>query len=90
MFNLGFTEIILLGILALIFIGPKQLPEIARTVGRVLNELKRAQSDLTNVITSETRQTFTPTPDPIAKTEAEIQSAATEVKDSDEENKRTT
>jgi sec-independent protein translocase protein TatB len=45
MFNLGFSELLLLGVIALIFIGPKQLPEMARTVGRLLNELKRASSD---------------------------------------------
>lgn len=46
MFNLGFSELILLAIIALIFIGPKQLPELARTLGRTLNELKRATGDL--------------------------------------------
>ena len=47
MFNLGFGEMILLAAIALIFIGPKQLPEIARVVGRMLNEFKRASEDLT-------------------------------------------
>jgi sec-independent protein translocase protein TatB len=48
MFNLGFSEVILIAIIALIFIGPKQLPEMARTIGRVLNELKRASNDLSS------------------------------------------
>ena len=52
MFNLGFSELILIAIIALIFIGPKQLPEIARTIGRALNELKRASNDLTSNILS--------------------------------------
>lgn len=52
MFNLGLSEIILIAIIALIFIGPKQLPEIARTIGRALNELKRASEDLTSSITT--------------------------------------
>lgn len=47
MFNLGFSELIVLGMIALIFIGPKQLPEVARTVGRLLNELRRATGDIT-------------------------------------------
>lgn len=51
MFNLGLSEMILIGIIALIFIGPKQLPEIARTIGRMLNELKRATDDITTSIT---------------------------------------
>lgn len=50
MFNLGFTELILLGVIALIFIGPQQLPELARTIGRLLNEWKRATSDFKSSI----------------------------------------
>jgi sec-independent protein translocase protein TatB len=52
MFNLGFTELLLLGVIALIFIGPNQLPEVARTVGRLLNEWRRATSDFQSTITS--------------------------------------
>lgn len=42
----------MLGIIALIFIGPNQLPEVARTVGRMLNELKRATGDLQETFTA--------------------------------------
>ena len=50
MFNLGFSELIVLGIIALIFIGPKQLPEIARVIARMINEFKRATGDITSTI----------------------------------------
>lgn len=56
MFNLGFTELLLLGAIALIFIGPKQLPDVARTVGRFLNELKRASSDFQSTLTSDFKE----------------------------------
>lgn len=56
MFNLGFTELILLGVIALIFIGPNQLPEVARTLGRLLNEWKRATSDFQQTITQNITQ----------------------------------
>lgn len=52
MFNLGFSELLLLGVIALIFIGPSQLPEVARTLGRLLNEFKRASSDFQNTMTA--------------------------------------
>lgn len=52
MFGLGMSEIIFLGILALIVIGPKELPELARTLGRFINELKRS----TNVLGEELKQ----------------------------------
>jgi sec-independent protein translocase protein TatB len=46
MFNIGMSEFIVLGAIALIFIGPKQLPEVARTVGRLLNEMKRVSEEV--------------------------------------------
>ncbi|UXR65785.1 twin-arginine translocase TatA/TatE family subunit [Bdellovibrio bacteriovorus] len=46
------SEIIFLAVLALIVIGPKELPELARTLGRFLNELKRS----TNVLGDELKQ----------------------------------
>lgn len=52
MFGLGMSEIIFLAVLALIVIGPKELPELARTIGRFLNELKRS----TNVLGDELKQ----------------------------------
>ncbi len=50
MFDIGFSEMLLLAAIALIAIGPKQLPEVARTVGRLINDLKRATSDLTKTV----------------------------------------
>lgn len=46
MFNLGFSEIVIIGVLALLLIGPKQLPEMARVLGRMMNEFKKATQDL--------------------------------------------
>jgi sec-independent protein translocase protein TatB len=45
MFNIGFTELIILGVLGLIILGPEQLPQVARKLARTLNELKRAAND---------------------------------------------
>lgn len=42
MLGLSFGEILLLAVIGLVVIGPKQLPELARTLGRILNELKRS------------------------------------------------
>ena len=41
---------VFLAVLALIVIGPKQLPELARTLGRFINELKRSSDVLTEEI----------------------------------------
>lgn len=50
MFNLSMGELLLLGIIGLVVLGPKQLPEVARTIGRLLNELKRASSEVTSYV----------------------------------------
>lgn len=47
MLGLSLPEIIFLAVLALVIIGPKQLPEVARTLGRMLNELRRASNSFT-------------------------------------------
>lgn len=41
MFDLGFTEMMLIGIVALIVIGPERLPAVARTTGKYFGRLKR-------------------------------------------------
>ena len=41
----------LVAIIALVFIGPQQLPEVARMIARLMNEWKRATSDFTSQFT---------------------------------------
>lgn len=56
MFGIGFPELLLILALALIVIGPKKLPDIARALGRGYNEFKRATDDLKNTFNEEVRQ----------------------------------
>ena len=51
MFDIGFGEMLVIAALALILIGPKQLPEVARTLGRLMNEFKRATGEFTKTFT---------------------------------------
>ena len=46
MFNIGFAELVVIAGLALVFIGPKQLPEVARSLARMINQLKRSLGDV--------------------------------------------
>lgn len=55
MLGLSISEILFLAVLALIVIGPKQLPEVARTIGRLLNELRRSTSVFTEELKSQVR-----------------------------------
>ena len=52
MFDIGFSEMILLAAIALLVIRPKDLPEVARVVGRFLNDLKRTANELTTTVVS--------------------------------------
>jgi len=51
--SLGFQEIALILVLALLIFGPKKLPEIGRTLGRSLGEFRRATTDLKRSIEQE-------------------------------------
>lgn len=51
MFNIGFSEMMIIAVIALIFIGPKQLPELARTLGRLIGEFRKATDELTGTFT---------------------------------------
>lgn len=54
--NLGFSEMLFIFLLAMIIFGPKKLPEIGRTIGKALNEFKRASNDFKSQLESEMRQ----------------------------------
>lgn len=46
MFDVGFSELVLIALLALIVLGPKRLPEAARAAGRWVGKLRRFVSDV--------------------------------------------
>lgn len=46
MFGVGMQEIIVILVVALIVIGPKKLPDLARALGRAIGEFRRAADDL--------------------------------------------
>jgi Tat protein translocase TatB subunit len=45
MFGIGMPEMIMILAIALVVIGPKKLPELAKSLGRALGELKKATRD---------------------------------------------
>jgi Tat protein translocase TatB subunit len=50
MLNIGPQELILVLIVALVVVGPTRLPELGRTIGRVLRELRKIQDDVKDTI----------------------------------------
>lgn len=52
-FNIGFPEMMIIIIIALIVFGPAKLPELGSTVGKAMREFRRASSELTEELTRE-------------------------------------
>ncbi|MDR3300610.1 MAG: Sec-independent protein translocase protein TatB [Candidatus Accumulibacter sp.] len=46
MFDIGFSELIAIGVIALVVIGPERLPKAARTAGLLLGRLQRYVNDV--------------------------------------------
>ena len=46
MFDIGFSELLVIGIVALIVIGPERLPKVARTLGHLFGRMQRYVNDV--------------------------------------------
>jgi sec-independent protein translocase protein TatB len=46
MFDIGFSELLVIGLVALVVIGPERLPRVARTIGHLAGRLQRYVNDV--------------------------------------------
>ena len=53
MFDIGFTELLVIGVVALIVIGPERLPKVARTAGHLYGRMQRYVSSVKSDISHE-------------------------------------
>lgn len=70
MFDISFTELMLIGVVALVVIGPERLPKVARTVGHLLGRAQRYVNDVKGDIQREVEL------DELRKMKEEMESAA--------------
>ena len=76
MFDIGFTEMMVIGLVALIVIGPERLPRVARTIGHLAGRLQRYVSDVKADINREVEL------DELRKMRDTVQQAATGIENS--------
>ena len=67
MFGLGFTEILVILVVALLVFGPDRLPELARNLGRGLAEFRRASLDLRRSVMEAAEEPRPASPEPAPK-----------------------
>jgi sec-independent protein translocase protein TatB len=53
MFDVGFSELMVIGVVALLVLGPERLPKVARTVGHLMGRLQRYVADVKSDINRE-------------------------------------
>ncbi len=50
MFGIGMPELLVIAVIALLVVGPKRLPEMARSIGKGLSEFRKATEDATETL----------------------------------------
>jgi sec-independent protein translocase protein TatB len=76
MFDIGFSELLVIGIVALIVIGPERLPKVARTLGHLLGRAQRYVNDVKADINREMQL------DELKKLQAQVAESARSLEDS--------
>ena len=75
MFDIGFSEMILIAIIALVVLGPEKLPRVARTAGHLLGRMQRYVNDVKSDINREIEL------DELRKLQKEMEKTAQSIQD---------
>jgi sec-independent protein translocase protein TatB len=76
MFDIGFSEILVIAVVALVVIGPERLPKVARTLGHMFGRLQRYVNEVKADINREMEL------DELRKLQSQVQSAARDIEQS--------
>lgn len=63
MFGIGVQELIIIAIIALLIVGPKKLPDLAKTLGKGFRDFKNATEGVTEDLKDALKEDETPKPD---------------------------
>jgi Tat protein translocase TatB subunit len=76
MFDIGMPEMIMIFIVALLVVGPKKLPEIAKALGKGLGELKKSFQDVKDTVQEEFEESTSEIRDAVTDVKRQIQAEA--------------
>jgi len=76
MFDIGMPEMIMIFIVALLVVGPKKLPEIAKALGKGLGELKKSFQDVKDSVQEEFEESTSEIRDAVTDVKKQIQAEA--------------
>jgi sec-independent protein translocase protein TatB len=76
MFDIGFSELMVIGVVALLVIGPEKLPRVARTLGHLLGRAQRYVNDVKSDINREIQL------DELKKLQSEVTDSARAIEES--------
>ena len=76
MFDIGFSELMVIGVVALLVIGPERLPKVARTLGHLLGRAQRYVNDVKSDINREIQI------DELKKLQSQVTDSARSLEDS--------
>ncbi len=82
--SIGMPELIIILVIALIIFGPRKLPELGKSLGRSLNEFKKASTDLQNTLEQEIK--IEEQKENVAKAKAEEGTASDAFNNHDDQN----
>ncbi|MDO5638443.1 MAG: Sec-independent protein translocase protein TatB [Neisseria sp.] len=75
MFDFSFGELMLVGVIALVVLGPERLPKVARTAGQLVGRVQRMVSSVKTELSAQLEM------DELKKAKSEFESAATQFRD---------
>jgi sec-independent protein translocase protein TatB len=82
MFDFGFSEMLLVAVVALIVVGPQRLPKVARTAGHLLGRLQRYVAEVKSDVSREMQL------EELKKLQQQVQEQARELETSDRKRRR--